>query len=151
MTGPVSSPTVPLRPHHVGVAVADIDRALPHYRSILGLKLLHGPYDDPIQRVRVCFLGTGDPADAVIELIAPIPTEASESAPIHLYLKKELGAYHVCYETPDIERSVADMRAKGCLVVSAPVPAVAFDGRRIAWLYLPTRQLIELVERPVQD
>lgn len=150
MTSPSPEPPFPLRPHHVGVAVADIEKALPHYRSILGLKLLDGPYDDPIQRVRVCFLGTGDSADAVIELIAPIPTEASEASPIHLYLKKDLGAYHICYEVADIDRAIADMRTKGCLVVSAPVPAVAFEGRRIAWLYLPTRQLIELVEQPAR-
>ena len=32
------------------------------------------------------------------------------------------------------------------MVVSGPVPAVAFGGRQIAWLYTPTRQLFELVE-----
>jgi methylmalonyl-CoA/ethylmalonyl-CoA epimerase len=31
-------------------------------------------------------------------------------------------------------------------MVSDPMPAVAFGGRRIAWLYTPTRQLLELVE-----
>lgn len=139
-----ASVPVPLRPHHVGVAVVDIDRALAQYQSILGLRLLDGPYDDPIQRVRVCFLGTGDAGDTVIELIAPL----GEQAPIHQYLKKELGAYHVCYEVSDMDRTIADMRTKGCLLVSGPVPAVAFGDRRIAWLYMPTRQLIELVERP---
>jgi FkbH-like protein len=30
--------------------------------------------------------------------------------------------------------------------VRKPVPAAAFEGRHIAWLYLPSRQLVELVE-----
>lgn len=145
-TAVIEPPT--LRPHHIGVAVLDIDKALPHYQSILGLRLLDGPYDDPIQRVRVCFLGTEGSREGVIELISPIPGAAEGESPVHLYLKKDLGAYHVCYEVRDIESAVAGMRAKGCLLVSAPVPAVAFEGRRIAWLYLPTRQLIELVEAP---
>lgn len=145
-----SPPEIPnLRPHHLGVAVADMDRAIELYRSLLGLRLLDGPYDDPIQRVRVCFLGTGQGRDAVIELISPVPGEPPEQSPIHQYLKKELGAYHICYEVREIEQTIAEMRSKGCLVVSQPVPAVAFSGRRIAWLFLPTRHLIELVESPV--
>jgi hypothetical protein len=32
--------------------------------------------------------------------------------------------------------------------VSKPVPAVAFNGRRIVFLLTPQRDLIELVEKP---
>ena len=32
------------------------------------------------------------------------------------------------------------------MIVSKPVPAVAFQGRRIAWIYTSSRQLFELVE-----
>jgi methylmalonyl-CoA/ethylmalonyl-CoA epimerase len=38
------------------------------------------------------------------------------------------------------------MKSKRCLLLGDPVPAVAFGGRRIAWLYTPTRQLVELLE-----
>lgn len=131
-----------LKVHHLGVAVPDVAAAIPVYEALLGQRLLSGPFDDPIQRVRVCFLGTGQPNDVVIELIAPI----AEDAPVHQYLRKGLAAYHVCYEALDIDATVAAMREKGCMVISGPVPAVAFDGRRIAWLMLPTRQVIELVE-----
>jgi methylmalonyl-CoA/ethylmalonyl-CoA epimerase len=33
------------------------------------------------------------------------------------------------------------------VVVSQPAPAIAFEGKRIAWFYTPTRQLMEMVER----
>lgn len=131
-----------LKVHHLGVAVPDVAAAIPVYESLLGRRLLSGPFDDPIQRVRVCFLGLEGSQDVLIELIAPI----AEDAPVHQYLKKGLAAYHVCYEAQDIEATVAALRTKGCMVISGPVPAVAFDGRRIAWLMLPTRQVIELVE-----
>ena len=85
-------------------------------------------------------------ADAAeIELIAPL----SADAPIQSLLKKTGGgAYHLCFETNDLEKALAHVRSLKCLVVSPPAPAVAFEGRRIAWFYSPSRLLVELVERP---
>ena len=61
-------------------------------------------------------------------------------------LAKGLSLYHVCYEVPNLEEAIEHLRASGCLSVSGPTPAVAYDGRPIAWLYTPNRQLTELVE-----
>jgi methylmalonyl-CoA epimerase len=127
---------------HMGVAVADIEKSVEVYRDLFGYKVLSGPFDDPAQQARVIFLGTGDPHDFVVELIAPL----NEQSHVARHVAKGAGAYHVCYEVPDIERTLAEMRAKGCMIVSQPVPAVAYQGRRIAWLFSPARQLIELVE-----
>jgi methylmalonyl-CoA/ethylmalonyl-CoA epimerase len=138
----MSTAAQPMKVHHLGVAVPDVAAAIPVYESLLGQRLLSGPFDDPIQKVRVCFLGGGGAGDVVIELIAPL----ADDAPVHQYLKKGLGAYHICYEVLDMDRTLADLRTNGCLVISGPVPAVAFEGRRIAWLLMPTRQVIELVE-----
>lgn len=130
------------RVHHLGVAVRDLDSAMEVYGSLLGLRLLSGPFDDPIQKVRVCFVGGGRAGGPELELIAPL----GEQSPITQYLQKEIGAYHVCYEVDDIDASVAHLRDAGCLLVSGPAPAVAFDERPIAWMLLPTRHLIELVQ-----
>jgi len=129
--------------HHIGVAVADIDKSLPHYRDILGYTVVDGPYDDPIQRVKVAFITNPDTANPCIELIAPHDTEA----PVNRYLSKDAGAYHLCFTVDDMEAALNVMRAKGWMLISGPVPAVAFQMRRIAWLFMPTRQLIEVVER----
>ncbi len=129
--------------HHIGVAVADIDKAIPAYRDLLGYTAVDGPYDDPLQKVRVCFLTVPGSPDPCVELIAPM----DKDAPVNRYLAKEAGAYHLCYQAADMERTLADLRSRGCVMVSGPVPAVAFAGRRIAWLFMPTRQLIEVVER----
>ena len=55
-------------------------------------------------------------------------------------------------ERPEVRHAIAaaleHAKAQGCLLLRAPVPAVAFAGRPIAWLMAPTRQLIELVEEP---
>ena len=131
-----------MRFRHLGVAVATLEGAMETYRALFGYKLLSGPFSDPLQKVSVCFLGTDNPNDAVIELIAP----EAEDSPVRGILARGGGAYHMCFETPGLEQALNDALAKGCSLVANPLPAVAFNGRRIAWVLTPTRQLIELLE-----
>ncbi len=134
---------------HVGVAVPEIEPATRTLEALFGYRVVSGPFDDPIQKVTVNFLsqpgeGPGDIAE--IELIAPLTADS----PVRSMLNKTGGgAYHLCFETNDLERALAHVRSKGCILVSAPAPAVAFGGRRIAWFYTSTRQVFELVEELV--
>ena len=123
--------------------MASIDKAVPVYRDLFGYELVSGPFDDPIQKVAVCFLARSAPGEIVIELVAPL----GDDSPVNRTLAKGGSAYHVCYEVPDLDETLAQLKDKGCLIVSKPVPAVAFDNRRIAWLYTPTRQLVEMLEK----
>ncbi|HTH50195.1 MAG TPA: VOC family protein [Candidatus Limnocylindria bacterium] len=133
--------------HHLGVAVPDLSRALADYASIFGYVQSSGPFDDPIQKVSVCFIEHPQGKLPVLELIAPI----GEDSPVKRLLKSGGGAYHICYSVADIEQTLVEVRGKGCLVISGPVPAVAFEGRRIAWFYTPARQLVEVVERETKS
>lgn len=133
---------VSLRFHHMGVAVPALDQAIRVYRDLFGYRLQSGPFEDPIQRVAVCFLERGEAIEPLLELIAPL----AEESPIKSVLLKGGGAYHICFETCDLQKTLAEVTGKGCVIVSQPVPAVAFEGRRIAWFFTPTRQLVELVE-----
>jgi methylmalonyl-CoA/ethylmalonyl-CoA epimerase len=137
-------PVTTLRLRHVGIAVNDLESAVALHERAFGQRVIAGPFVDRVQRVSVCFLGMGDDTEVSIELVAP----AAEESPINRLLAKGIGTYHVCYEVDDIAAALAHMRAHGCVVVAEPVPAVAFEGRRIAWFYTPTRQLTELVEAP---
>ena len=128
--------------HHVGIAVADLDKAVTFYAEVLGFDLMSGPFDDPIQKVRVCFLGNAVQDTGVIEIIFPLDI----NSPVNGYLSQGLGTYHVCYEVAELQETLVELRSKGCVVISSPTPAVAFEGRSIAWCFTPTRQLIELLE-----
>lgn len=131
---------------HVGVAVPKLGPTTDALEALFGYKVVSGPFDDPIQKVSVNFLAKSENDIAEIELIAPL----SEDSPITSMLAKGGGAaYHLCFETTDIEQAVAHAKDKGCIIVSPPVPAVAFNGRRIAWIYTRSRQLFELVEAPI--
>ena len=128
---------------HVGVAVPSLGPATEALTALFGYRVVSGPFDDPIQKVQVNFLAKSSDDVAEIELIAPI----AENSPIRSMLAKDGGgAYHLCFETSDIEGALAHAKKNGCIVVSPPVPAVAFEGRRIAWIYTRSRQLFELVE-----
>lgn len=127
--------------HHLGVAVQDLAKAIPIYQDLFGYGLTSGPFDDPIQKVSVCFLSRGG-GDVMIELVMP----AGPDSPVARTLNQGGSAYHVCYEVPMIDEALDHLRGHKCAVLSKPVPAVAFQGRLIAWLSTPTRQLIELVQ-----
>jgi methylmalonyl-CoA/ethylmalonyl-CoA epimerase len=128
---------------HVGVAVSTLEPTTELLSALFGYKVVSGPFDDPIQKVTVNFLAKSADDVAEIELIAPL----AQDSPIRSMLAKDGGgAYHLCFETSDIDRALAHAKNNGCIVVSPPVPAVAFQGRRIAWIYTRSRQLFELVE-----
>lgn len=128
---------------HVGVAVPSVEPTTELLLNLLGYKVVSGPFDDFIQKVRVIFLAKSDCDMVEIELIAPL----SDDSPIQSILAKSGGgAYHLCFETSALEAALDHARKNGCILVSAPAPAVAFQGRRIAWIYTRSRQLFELVE-----
>ena len=128
---------------HVGVAVSTLGPTTELLSALFGYKVVSGPFDDPIQKVTVNFLAKSAEDVAEIELIAPL----AQDSPIRSMLAKDGGgAYHLCFETSDIDAALAHAKNNGCIVVSPPVPAVAFQGRRIAWIYTRSRQLFELVE-----
>ena len=128
---------------HVGVAVPSLDPAAKALESIFGYRVVSGPFDDPIQKVSVNFLTQSNQDKIEIELIAPL----TDDSPIKsMMIKSGGGAYHLCFQTRDLEQALTHVTSHGCIVVHAPTPATAFGGRRIAWFYTPTRQLVELVE-----
>ncbi len=131
------------RLRHVGVAVPHLAPAAEMLDTLFGYKIVAGPFEDSIQKVVVSFLRQAFENAAEIELVAP----SSEDAPVSSILARKTGAaYHLCFETTDIEGALAYLSGQGCVILSGPSPAVAFRGRRIAWVYAPTRQLFELLE-----
>lgn len=129
--------------HHLGFAVSSISAAAEEFCIALSAHWDGEIFHDPIQRVRVAFIQPSDPRNPVFELVEP----ASENSPVNNYLKKRVGLYHVCYEVDDLDASLLAARSAGLATVAEPAPAVAFGGRRIAWVCSRRLLLIELLER----
>ncbi|MFZ0961350.1 MAG: VOC family protein [Terriglobia bacterium] len=127
--------------HHIGIVVENLEAWGQAYSRSLGLVQDSEIFHDPIQKVRVQFWR--DEATNLLELIEP----AAPDSPVSRELRKGGGVNHLCYEVDDIERQVGDVVAEGAILAVAPVPGVAFSGRRIAFVYFPKIGLIEFVER----
>ena len=128
--------------HHIGFVVASIAASAEGFVSSLGGSWDGLIFEDPIQKVKVTFL-TPRPCEPRVELIEP----ASDDSPVRKFLlQKGGGLHHFCYETSDLEAEMKDMRSRRAMLVRNPQPAVAFNGRRIAWLLTRENLLVELLE-----
>ncbi len=129
--------------HHLGFAVGSISKVAEQFATSTAAYWDGKVIYDPLQRVRVAFFQPRDARNPVFELVEP----ACDSSPVSNFLKRGPGLHHVCYEIDDLEAALRDARSTRFAIVAAPEPAVAFDGRRIAWVCARSRLLMELLER----
>lgn len=127
--------------HHIGIAVPSIAVDGTAYCQALGLPLYGEVTADETQHVRVAFVRVD--GEVHVEFIEPLGADS----PVHGVLRQGGGVYHICYEVRDIEQAIEQVRSGGGMLVSGPVPAAAFGGRRIAFCYL-AHSLLEFVEQP---
>ena len=133
----------PVSFHHVGFAVASIEKLAPGFARSLGANWNGEIIHDAVQEARVAFLYCGDQRNPAVELVEP----AGETSRLHKFLTRGGGLHHICYEVDSLDDQLRESRAGKCLVVKNPLPAVAFGGRRIAWIYTPEKLLVEYLER----
>jgi methylmalonyl-CoA/ethylmalonyl-CoA epimerase len=115
--------------HHIGVVVQSIDSGR-HLYSDMGFEAVTPIYHDPIQKVRVQFINSG--SNVLIELVEP----AEIDSPVANFLKKRgAGFHHLCYLVDDIIQMCEYTREQGGIITCTPVPAVAFQGKYIAFAY----------------
>jgi methylmalonyl-CoA/ethylmalonyl-CoA epimerase len=135
----MSEPTL----HHIGYVVRSIDAVGPRFAKSVAAtwdgRIIH----DPLQKVLVSFLKPAGESTTQIELVEP----GGEDSPVVTFLNRGGGLHHLCYEVDDLDLHLDQMRADGSVPAKLPLPAVAFEGRRIAWMLTPDRLLLEFLER----
>ena len=94
--------------HHVAVVVRSIDEALPRYAELFGWSPEAEPFVFDSQRVRLCFLPTGTPPAARIELVEPID---DDSGVARFLAARGEGLHHVCLATDDLPAELAALAA----------------------------------------
>jgi methylmalonyl-CoA/ethylmalonyl-CoA epimerase len=133
--------------HHVGFVVAAIAPAMEGFLRSLNGSWNERVFEDPLQSVRVAFLTTR-PGEPQIELVEPV----GDTSPVRKFLlERGGGLHHLCYETDNLEAEMKAFRSRRALGVKRPMPAVAFDGRRIAWVVTRENLLVELLERRLAE
>lgn len=128
--------------HHIGIVVPQIRPVLEGFAASVGARPDSEIIYDPLQQVSVAFLRPNAPGPA-IELIEP----AGENCPVSNLAKSGGGLHHLCYEVNNLEKELKIARSRGGIVVRKPLPAVAFGGRHIAWVFTKYGLLLEYLER----
>lgn len=128
--------------HHIGVVTGSVKKSGVLYEEQLGMHALGPAVHDPLQRVIVQFWALESDSTS-IELIEPM----GEESPVAGFLAKGGGIAHLCYEVDDLERTLEAVLQKGAILISGPVPATAFQLRRIAFVILRGIGVIEFVEK----
>ena len=128
-----------MRLHHVGVITGNLEGSMHFYTSVgYAASTI---YADPIQKARIALMQkTREP---LVELIAP---DSAESPAASWIQRITVGPYHMCYEVDDLEAMMAFLRSHRLFPVIKPVPAVAFNMRRIVFLWGESSGLFELLE-----
>jgi methylmalonyl-CoA/ethylmalonyl-CoA epimerase len=129
--------------HHIGFVVSSIELTIESFERSLGAAWDGKIFEDPLQGVKVAFLSTGS-GDVEIELVEP----AGEGSPVSRFLSKSGGGlHHLCYMVDNLDLHLSEMRRLRATIVRKPQPAVAFAGRRIAWVITAEKLLLEFIER----
>ncbi len=125
---------------HTGIAVADLDQALPFYVEVLGLPLVHRERIAE-QGVEAALLDVGD---SHVELIAPLEPESALS---RFLAGRGPGLHHIAFRVYDIEAALASLSAAGVRLIDER-PRAGIRGSRVAFLHPSTSGgvLTEIVE-----
>lgn len=125
---------------HTGIAVTDLDDAIPFYRDVLGMPLVHRE-TIVSQGVEAALLDVGD---AHVELIAPIGAETSVAQFLE---RRGPGLHHVAYRVDDIDAALASLSAGGVRLIDER-PRAGIRGSRVAFVHPSATGgvLTELVE-----
>lgn len=125
---------------HTGIAVPDIDAAIPFYRDMLKFELVHRE-TVPDQGVEAVLFDVGD---AHVELIAPL---APDSGVAEFLEKRGSGLHHLAYRVQDIDSVLAALEADGVRLIDQQ-PRIGIRGSRVAFLHPAATGgvLTELVE-----
>lgn len=126
MTNFTTSLSTPLRLHHVGIVVADLDQAIADY-EILGFS--DGErHDIPEQHIIAVTFRAGP---GWVELIQPTDLEG----PIARYMaKRGEGTHHIAYAVDDIAAALERLRQAGVRLIDE-TPRSGAHGWKIAFIH----------------
>lgn len=126
---------------HIGIAVADLEKALGFYRDQLGLDF-KGIEEVDEQKVKVAFFPVGE---SKIELLESTDPEG----PVGKFIeKKGEGIHHLSFRVSNLEDKLRRLKEQGVALIDEK-PRYGAGGAKIAFLHPKSTGgvLVELCER----
>jgi methylmalonyl-CoA/ethylmalonyl-CoA epimerase len=112
---------------HIGIAVKDLQTAIPYYEDVLGLKCYN--IEEVIdQKVKTAFFKVGQ---TKLELLEPT---SEESAVAKFIEKKGEGVHHIAFRVNNVANALAECESKGIQLIDK-APRKGAEGLSIAFLH----------------
>ena len=124
--------------HHLGFATKSINQEVSTFEN-LGYTLEGDYFEDSDQGIRGVFMIGAGPRIELLENISGCNT-------LTPWIEKGVQIYHQAYFVQDIEKTVLQSRLDGNYVVVKPIESIAFEGRRISFVIMKNRMLLEFIE-----
>lgn len=127
---------------HIGIAVKDLNEAIPYYENVLGLQCYN--IEEVVdQKVKTAFFKVGG---TKIELLEPT---SPESAVAKFIEKKGEGIHHIAFAVDSVAAALNDAENKGIQLIDH-APRGGAEGLSIAFLHPKSTLgiLTELCEYP---
>ncbi len=125
--------------HHIGYASNSLVRDREFFKR-LGYTQEGLDFKDPEQGIIGCFLQGPGPR---IELLENLP----DSDTLTPWLNTGVKMYHLAYQVEDLDKAIIWARGQRGRMTAAPVPAVAFEGRRICFFAFRQGPMLEFIEQ----
>jgi methylmalonyl-CoA/ethylmalonyl-CoA epimerase len=135
---------------HVGIAVADVESAIPFYRDVLGLQVVHRE-DNAEQQVAEVMLANSAAGQVgnQLQLLMPL----TENSVLNRFLmRRGPGIHHVAYAVSDVRSASSILRRRGVRVLY-DAPRAGTRGSQINFVHPEDTGgvLLELVEHAAAD
>lgn len=112
---------------HIGIAVKDLQTAIPYYENVLGLKC-YAIEEVPEQKVKTAFFMVGQTKIELLESTDP-------EGPIGKFVeKKGEGIHHLAFATQGLEEALTEAEGKGVQLIDK-TPRKGAEGLHIAFLH----------------
>ncbi|MEE4259746.1 MAG: methylmalonyl-CoA epimerase [Bacteroidales bacterium] len=112
---------------HIGIAVNDLNEAIPYYENILGLKC-YSIEEVKDQKVKTAFFKIGQTKLELLE-------STSLEGPISKFIEKRgQGIHHIAFAVDGIENALAEAEEKGVKLIDQQ-PRKGAEGLDIAFLH----------------
>lgn len=113
--------------HHIGIAVADLDEAIPTYVRLFGATLEHRETVEE-QGVEAASLRTGASRVELLQALGP-------ETPVGRFVaKRGPGLHHVAFEVADLLGELARLQAAGVTLIDE-VPRRGLFGLQVAFVH----------------
>lgn len=112
---------------HIGIAVESLEKAIPYYEEILGLKC-YGIEEVKDQKVKTAFFMIGQTKLELLESTDP-------EGPIGKFIeKKGAGIHHLAFAVENIEGALIELDQKGVQLIDK-TPRKGAEGMTIGFLH----------------